>query len=810
MDSGTIKVFISSTFRDLDEERNYLVRKVFPEINAILDDIQVNEVDLRWGITDEQGKKHVVDLCLKYLYESRPFFVGIIGDRYGSIISPDNIELSSLVENVYPQIRDDINNGLSVTEIEILNGTLRAPEDNRPYAIFFVKHTEKPGSDENEESFRKLQNLKQRILNQNIYPVYEYKKLNDLDKVKDFILKKLENPHKKEKTKQYNNNLAAINKCVKRLNAYRSFIPDDFTVLDQLIPFIERAKPIAVLEGLEGSGKSTMVAQLGQNYKGCNRLFIHLYGNVVDFPATNSMFFDYFLRAAKQVLQRQYEINSSQKGIKGWVTRAFKKVDLDDVSELVWLIGRCKWCIVLDDIEALRLSTISPMLYIIPAIVNGLAIIEKRYNVKIDYRILVVQTPSSPYNLNKGDFEKYVMPMGKSINVKKYVDDYLSSYCKNLDSEQLQSLYRSPIGKHPRSLYLACEYLRKWCTREQIPQFIKKISAYNRTADVYLLFINQLQSMIDGVSLRKLVGLISLFPYGLNKASLEKLSGMSTLDFYTAWSCLSKMAVEEPTGAIHWANLSIASFINDIFNVHDEAFRTSLASECSLFISQRIKLLFTPEKLFESININPYLYLNYFVTSFPEPLRSEYYEKIYPMRIKLLTSSVAFSDDIYQMSLLAFLKDKGCFHIDYIKEYVYPQGLRSFILNGLERERWRTTRAKGESALDFAKAYTAKFISNEGEKIAYWRAPTQWEVLCYLESLIISRDWKQLEIELINPEIINYVWQTSVYLDCWILAIKEGGISIIQPSMRDNDKMLYVSCALRNVEAIKYYSENKK
>ena len=85
MSKQNIKVFISSTFRDLDVERSYLVQVVFPLIREQLVDKTVSEVDLRWGITDEESRnKRVVDLCLKYLYESRPFFVGILGKRYRS------------------------------------------------------------------------------------------------------------------------------------------------------------------------------------------------------------------------------------------------------------------------------------------------------------------------------------------------------------------------------------------------------------------------------------------------------------------------------------------------------------------------------------------------------------------------------------------------------------------------------------------------------------------------------------------------------------------------------------------------------
>lgn len=50
-----IRVFISSTFRDMQAERELLVKKVFPELRRICDErfVSFTEVDLRWGITKE-------------------------------------------------------------------------------------------------------------------------------------------------------------------------------------------------------------------------------------------------------------------------------------------------------------------------------------------------------------------------------------------------------------------------------------------------------------------------------------------------------------------------------------------------------------------------------------------------------------------------------------------------------------------------------------------------------------------------------------------------------------------------------------
>jgi hypothetical protein len=52
----TVKVFISSTFRDMQAERDHLVRFVFPRLREQLlaRRIHLVDVDLRWGVTSEQ------------------------------------------------------------------------------------------------------------------------------------------------------------------------------------------------------------------------------------------------------------------------------------------------------------------------------------------------------------------------------------------------------------------------------------------------------------------------------------------------------------------------------------------------------------------------------------------------------------------------------------------------------------------------------------------------------------------------------------------------------------------------------------
>src|SRR5690242_18909982 len=81
-----LRVFISSTFRDLQEEREHLVKKIFPEIRALCRErgVTFTEVDLRWGLTEEEeALGRVIRTCMEEVDLCSPYFIGITGERYG-------------------------------------------------------------------------------------------------------------------------------------------------------------------------------------------------------------------------------------------------------------------------------------------------------------------------------------------------------------------------------------------------------------------------------------------------------------------------------------------------------------------------------------------------------------------------------------------------------------------------------------------------------------------------------------------------------------------------------------------------------
>jgi len=120
----TVRVFISSTFRDMHAERDYLVRVVFPELRERCARRQLHlvDMDLRWGVTEEQAEQgKVLHVILDEIDRSRPFFVAVLGERYGRV--PEKVPEDTSFS--HPWLRDYPAH--SFTALEIIHGVLRNP-----------------------------------------------------------------------------------------------------------------------------------------------------------------------------------------------------------------------------------------------------------------------------------------------------------------------------------------------------------------------------------------------------------------------------------------------------------------------------------------------------------------------------------------------------------------------------------------------------------------------------------------------------------------------------------------------------------
>ncbi len=177
----TIRVFVSSTFRDMQSEREYLVKIVFPILRERLESYRIHlvDIDLRWGVTRAQAENNrVVELCLAEIDECRPYFIGLLGERYGWI--PQCVPES--VFERFPWTRD--HKGKSLTEMEFLHGALNN-SNRHEHALFFLRNhlslkdipydiRKKVYQEEDAESKQRLSALKAAIRSSGYYVMDGY------------------------------------------------------------------------------------------------------------------------------------------------------------------------------------------------------------------------------------------------------------------------------------------------------------------------------------------------------------------------------------------------------------------------------------------------------------------------------------------------------------------------------------------------------------------------------------------------------------------------------------------------------------
>ena len=113
----TVRVFISSTFRDMQAERDWLVRFVFPLLREELLKYRIHfvDVDLRWGVTSDQD---ALGVCREVIDECQPLFMCVLGGRYGWV--PDG-------------------NDKSITADEIHYGAVDLEAEERGHSFFYFR-----------------------------------------------------------------------------------------------------------------------------------------------------------------------------------------------------------------------------------------------------------------------------------------------------------------------------------------------------------------------------------------------------------------------------------------------------------------------------------------------------------------------------------------------------------------------------------------------------------------------------------------------------------------------------------------------
>ena len=560
--SPKIRIFISSTFLDMQKERDILNQDIFPLIKGECDKLGVpfSVIDLRWGITEEdQAKGNVVDLCLEEIKHCKPYFIGLVGNRYGWC--PDKYE--DELKEKYGFIKD--NEDKSVTELEMILGAINA--ENKSRCFFYYKDPrlfEDFTSDHKEEA---IEALKEKI-NKNDINHIDY---HTFDEFKEYVIKDLlkaihedypENdvvPELKQKT------FLALQEA--------SFVPRIFMMAQatDIITYGETNHVPVIAYSQEQLGKTMLFNRL-ISHKEADKIIINLRAD-----KTMQYFPWYYLSVeiSKELERFGYKINESKEipNPKAVLSiEAHYQSYLGQLSKAIYELKATRpLYILINDFDLLFESDGSSTFF-------RHFICSKE---KLPDNVYVFLTSSNINQIKVGKFNVAEMHNNSLENPKDFLSSYLNNFAKKIDKDILDNA--NPRLSFVDYKYIA-DYLIYYCNFASYKETAKTLLAKNNKDEIlrhiYLDCISKLSPKCASVFSEILIRL-AVFDPGFSEdmlfASYDKSTAIEELkehQVYVDLSDIEKASIMRPlryfsdveSGIIFISDRGIRDFLKNNMN----------------------------------------------------------------------------------------------------------------------------------------------------------------------------------------------------------------------------------------------------
>lgn len=582
-DRKQFRLFISSTFSDMNKERDYLVNNTFYKLRELCNERNVDfvPIELRWGLSSTRGKAHIISACLNEIEESHPFFVGIVGDRYGWIptidelyetnsqyyeSSEENRNQRPKIFDHYPWLESDIKSGLSITEIEMQFAALR---DRNDKAFFYIKDVSRNKTLDNkrisESTYslheiieglvlqKKLTALKEKIRNTEGIRSADYTSISDLgDKVyndlKSVIEKEfpLDNSFKAEEFWHDNSFKHKVKRSLDDYDLSEAFRRIDAIIRDDDCRFVR-------IQGKKGCGKSyLLVNYLSHLSKHGKRIFYYDV-NEADISKPDINFIIDFERYISYVIARDFGL-TIKKCKSGWLKNTLNAIIQLNKLALSSLFGKkaqqdfqsiiTQWYAAIfvnptiKDIQN-RLNEISK---IDEDIVIGLDNIDHLSSTELsltddldffpsNIKIVYSARPESKL-WNNSNTRCFHCDNLFRDNIETYIKSYFKKYGKeDIHQEAIEKMRQSALSDTPLNLNKILDLLVSFGSFERIDSEIERLTSLKNKKCLYHEHVRTLVREFDSDSCHPVANILATLALSQRGLTEEEIRDITPIDF---------------------------------------------------------------------------------------------------------------------------------------------------------------------------------------------------------------------------------------------------------------------------------------
>jgi nephrocystin-3 len=502
-----IRVFISSTFRDMMRERDLLVKRVFPALRRICAKrfVTFTEVDLRWGITEEQAAE---GRCCRSAWRRSSAAGPTSSGCWANATAGSPTSFRAEVIEREPWLKEHVEDRKSVTELEILHGVLNNPE-MAGHAFFYfrdpayVERTELPEEERLElverdvagdieghgaedatrrtkERKDKLAALKQRIRVSGLPVVDPYADPEDLaERIEEQFTRLIDELYPEDETpdplvqERMAHEAHARNKlfaCIDR--------PEHLAVLNGFASEGEHDGKGLVVTGESGGGKTSLLAAWARDWAANHPedfLFQHYFGATPDSASPEG-----FLRRLMGELRQRFEINED-------IPSEPEKLRETLPLWLAQTVSKGPVVLVLDGLNQVRGSEPDQRLLFLP-----------RHLPRHVVAIASALAGPALDALRERGWTEHELPLATEAEIDAMVAKYLGHHSRALEPALQQAVVTAPGPKNPLFLRTVLEELRQFGSFERLPERVAHYLEVSDPKELFQRVIARWQEDFDG------------------------------------------------------------------------------------------------------------------------------------------------------------------------------------------------------------------------------------------------------------------------------------------------------------------------